>query len=65
MKMEPSSPLKEGDSVRLSCDANSPVALDYQWRDDKVSRHLGIVLGLGEPGLCSKLGRGRSLLHLL
>uniref|UniRef100_A0A8C4UK04 Melanoma cell adhesion molecule n=1 Tax=Falco tinnunculus TaxID=100819 RepID=A0A8C4UK04_FALTI len=35
VKMEPSSPLKEGDSVRLSCDANSPVALDYQWRDDK------------------------------
>ncbi|NXD88310.1 MUC18 protein, partial [Halcyon senegalensis] len=33
--MEPSSPLQEGDSVRLSCDAYSPVALDYQWRDAK------------------------------
>ncbi|XP_074018475.1 cell surface glycoprotein MUC18 isoform X1 [Numenius arquata] len=35
VKMEPSSPLQEGDSVRLSCDAYSPVALDYQWRDEK------------------------------
>ncbi|NWH42668.1 MUC18 protein, partial [Fregata magnificens] len=35
VKMEPSSPLQEGDSVRLSCDAHSPVALDYQWRDEK------------------------------
>ncbi|XP_054659340.1 cell surface glycoprotein MUC18 isoform X4 [Grus americana] len=35
VKMEPSSPLREGDSVRLSCDAHSPVALDYQWRDEK------------------------------
>ncbi|NXK14842.1 MUC18 protein, partial [Herpetotheres cachinnans] len=34
VKMEPSSPLKEGDSVRLSCDADSPVALDYQWKDE-------------------------------
>ncbi|NWI65066.1 MUC18 protein, partial [Todus mexicanus] len=35
VEMEPSSPLQEGDSVRLSCDAYSPVALDYQWRDEK------------------------------
>ncbi|NXV78657.1 MUC18 protein, partial [Atlantisia rogersi] len=35
VKMEPSSPLQEGDSVKLSCDAHSPVALDYQWRDEK------------------------------
>ncbi|NXU53406.1 MUC18 protein, partial [Turnix velox] len=35
VKMEPSSPLQEGDSVRLSCGAHSPVALDYQWRDEK------------------------------
>ncbi|NXF77735.1 MUC18 protein, partial [Sclerurus mexicanus] len=35
VKMEPSSPLWEGDSVTLSCDAHSPVALDYQWRDEK------------------------------
>ncbi|NXX20704.1 MUC18 protein, partial [Podargus strigoides] len=35
VKMEPSSTLQEGDSVRLSCDAHSPVALDYQWRDEK------------------------------
>ncbi|NWQ58993.1 MUC18 protein, partial [Neopipo cinnamomea] len=35
VKMEPSSNLREGDSVTLSCDAHSPVALDYQWRDEK------------------------------
>ncbi|XP_074972231.1 cell surface glycoprotein MUC18 isoform X2 [Phalacrocorax aristotelis] len=35
VKMEPSSPLQEGDSVRLSCDAHSPVALAYQWRDEE------------------------------
>ncbi|NXP20732.1 MUC18 protein, partial [Scytalopus superciliaris] len=35
VKMEPASPLQEGDSVTLSCDAHSPVALDYQWRDEK------------------------------
>ncbi|KAM6043405.1 cell surface glycoprotein MUC18 isoform 3-T3 [Chlamydotis macqueenii] len=35
VKMEPSSPLQEGDSVKLSCDAHSPVALNYQWRDEK------------------------------
>ncbi|NWW92553.1 MUC18 protein, partial [Rhynochetos jubatus] len=35
VKMEPSSPLQEGDSVTLSCDAHSPVALNYQWRDEK------------------------------
>ncbi|NXF36464.1 MUC18 protein, partial [Nyctibius bracteatus] len=35
VKMEPSSPLQEGDSVRLSCNAHSPVALNYQWSDEK------------------------------
>ncbi|NXW94687.1 MUC18 protein, partial [Alopecoenas beccarii] len=35
VKMEPSSSPREGDSVRLSCNAHSPVALDYQWRDGK------------------------------
>ncbi|XP_030920312.1 cell surface glycoprotein MUC18 [Geospiza fortis] len=35
VKMEPSSTLREGDSVTLSCDAYSPVGLKYQWRDDK------------------------------
>ncbi|NWW79840.1 MUC18 protein, partial [Climacteris rufus] len=35
VKMEPSSTLHEGDSVTLSCDAHSPVALNYQWRDEK------------------------------
>ncbi|NWR35698.1 MUC18 protein, partial [Tachuris rubrigastra] len=35
VKMEPSSSLREGDSVTLSCDAHSPVALNYQWRDEK------------------------------
>ncbi|NXH85280.1 MUC18 protein, partial [Edolisoma coerulescens] len=35
VKMEPSSALREGDSVTLSCDAHSPVALNYQWRDGK------------------------------
>ncbi|XP_059723064.1 cell surface glycoprotein MUC18 isoform X1 [Haemorhous mexicanus] len=35
VKMEPSSTLREGDSVTLSCDAHSPVGLKYQWRDDK------------------------------
>lgn len=39
VKMEPSSTLREGDSVTLSCDAHSPVDLTYQWRDEKVSRH--------------------------
>lgn len=39
VKMEPSSTLREGDSVMLSCDAHSPVGLKYQWRDEKVSRH--------------------------
>ncbi|NXL85132.1 MUC18 protein, partial [Alectura lathami] len=33
VKMEPSSPLHEGDTVKLSCNALSPVTLDYQWRD--------------------------------
>ncbi|NXW76302.1 MUC18 protein, partial [Hirundo rustica] len=35
VKMEPSSTLREGDSVKLSCDAHSPVDLKYQWRDEK------------------------------
>ncbi|NXC02611.1 MUC18 protein, partial [Orthonyx spaldingii] len=35
VKMEPSSNLREGDSVTLSCDAHSPVDLNYQWRDEK------------------------------
>ncbi|XP_068850826.1 cell surface glycoprotein MUC18 isoform X1 [Aphelocoma coerulescens] len=35
VKMEPSSNLREGDDVKLSCDAHSPVALNYQWRDGK------------------------------
>ncbi|NXB05349.1 MUC18 protein, partial [Cnemophilus loriae] len=35
VKMEPSSTLREGESVMLSCDAHSPVALKYQWRDEK------------------------------
>uniref|UniRef100_A0A8B9G0W9 Melanoma cell adhesion molecule n=1 Tax=Amazona collaria TaxID=241587 RepID=A0A8B9G0W9_9PSIT len=35
VKMEPSSPLREGDSVRLSCNAHSPLSLDYQWKDEK------------------------------
>ncbi|NXG42837.1 MUC18 protein, partial [Psilopogon haemacephalus] len=33
--MEPSSALREGDSVKLSCDALSPVDLDFHWRDQK------------------------------
>ncbi|XP_068028464.1 cell surface glycoprotein MUC18 isoform X2 [Anomalospiza imberbis] len=35
VKMEPSSTLREGDNVMLSCDAHSPVGLKYQWRDEK------------------------------
>ncbi|NWY14978.1 MUC18 protein, partial [Aphelocoma coerulescens] len=35
VKMEPSSNLREGDDVKLSCDAHSPVALNYQWSDGK------------------------------
>ncbi|NXA38946.1 MUC18 protein, partial [Eudromia elegans] len=35
VKMEPSSPLWEGDSVRLSCSADSPLTLDFHWRDAK------------------------------
>lgn len=62
--MEPSSPLREGDSVRLSCDAQSPVALDYQWKDAKVSMRLVLLcFRLRGAGLCGKLGRARSLLH--
>lgn len=35
VKMEPSSTVREGGSVTLSCDAHSPVGLSYQWRDEK------------------------------
>ncbi|NWT20033.1 MUC18 protein, partial [Vireo altiloquus] len=35
VKMEPSSDLREGDNVKLSCDAQSPVALSYQWWNGK------------------------------
>ncbi|NWW13996.1 MUC18 protein, partial [Oreocharis arfaki] len=35
VKIEPSSTPREGDSVKLSCDARSPVALNYQWRNGK------------------------------
>ncbi|NXK63865.1 MUC18 protein, partial [Sylvietta virens] len=35
VKMEPSSTLREGDNVTLSCDAHSPVDLKYHWRDEK------------------------------
>ncbi|XP_050179172.1 cell surface glycoprotein MUC18 isoform X2 [Myiozetetes cayanensis] len=35
VKMEPSSSLQEGDNVTLSCNAHSPVALNYQWIDKK------------------------------
>ncbi|XP_064029034.1 cell surface glycoprotein MUC18 isoform X2 [Pogoniulus pusillus] len=35
VNMEPSSTLHEGDSVKLSCDAHSPVNLNYHWRDEK------------------------------
>lgn len=38
MKMEPSSTVREGESVKLICGAQSPVDLKYQWRDEKVSR---------------------------
>ncbi|NWX32739.1 MUC18 protein, partial [Notiomystis cincta] len=35
VKMEPSSTLREGESVMLNCDAHSPVALEYHWNDAK------------------------------
>uniref|UniRef100_A0A8B9SEN7 Melanoma cell adhesion molecule n=1 Tax=Apteryx owenii TaxID=8824 RepID=A0A8B9SEN7_APTOW len=35
VEMEPPSPLSEGANVKLSCNADSPVALDFQWRDAK------------------------------
>ncbi|XP_069732385.1 cell surface glycoprotein MUC18 isoform X2 [Phaenicophaeus curvirostris] len=35
VEMEPSSPVIEGGSVKLSCDADSPLALEYQWSDAK------------------------------
>ncbi|NXL73603.1 MUC18 protein, partial [Leptocoma aspasia] len=34
VKMEPSSTLREGDDVTLSCDAHSPVGLKFQWKDE-------------------------------
>ncbi|NXH54409.1 MUC18 protein, partial [Rhabdornis inornatus] len=33
--MQPSSTVREGESVKLICDAHSPVGLHYQWRDEK------------------------------
>ncbi|XP_033925496.1 cell surface glycoprotein MUC18 isoform X1 [Melopsittacus undulatus] len=50
VKMEPSSPLREGDSVRLSCNAHSPLSLDYQWRDEK-----GRMIGNGNQLFLSNL----------
>ncbi|XP_025896829.1 cell surface glycoprotein MUC18 isoform X1 [Nothoprocta perdicaria] len=50
VKMEPSSPLWEGDSVRLSCSANSPLALDFHWRDAK-----GKIVAEGKQLLLSNL----------
>ncbi|KAM9370040.1 cell surface glycoprotein MUC18 isoform 2-T2 [Phaethornis superciliosus] len=35
VEMEPSSPLWEGDSVKLNCIAHSPVDLVFQWMDEK------------------------------
>ncbi|KAL2295790.1 hypothetical protein Nmel_017312 [Mimus melanotis] len=35
VKMEPSSTVREGESVKLICGAHSPVGLQYQWRDEK------------------------------
>ncbi|KAF4796647.1 melanoma cell adhesion molecule [Turdus rufiventris] len=35
VKMEPSSTVREGESVKLICGAQSPVDLKYQWRDEK------------------------------
>uniref|UniRef100_A0A8C3VCU0 Melanoma cell adhesion molecule n=1 Tax=Catharus ustulatus TaxID=91951 RepID=A0A8C3VCU0_CATUS len=35
VKMEPSSTVREGESVKLICGAQSPVDLQYQWRDEK------------------------------
>ncbi|XP_009992913.1 PREDICTED: cell surface glycoprotein MUC18 [Chaetura pelagica] len=35
VEMDPSSPVQEGGSVRLSCSAHSPVALAYQWKNEK------------------------------
>ncbi|XP_064254128.1 cell surface glycoprotein MUC18 isoform X2 [Passer domesticus] len=50
VKMEPSSTLREGDSVTLSCDAHSPVGLKYQWRDEE-----GTKLGDGNQLFLSNL----------
>ncbi|NXD42670.1 MUC18 protein, partial [Copsychus sechellarum] len=35
VKMEPSSAIREGQTVKLSCDAQSPVGLQYQWNNEK------------------------------
>ncbi|NXC80859.1 MUC18 protein, partial [Cercotrichas coryphoeus] len=35
VKMEPSSTIREGETVKLSCDAQSPVGLQYQWNNEK------------------------------
>ncbi|XP_056365666.1 cell surface glycoprotein MUC18 isoform X2 [Oenanthe melanoleuca] len=35
VKMEPSSAVHEGETVKLSCDAQSPVGLQYQWNNEK------------------------------
>ncbi|XP_016159401.1 PREDICTED: cell surface glycoprotein MUC18 [Ficedula albicollis] len=35
VKMEPSSTVREGETVKLSCDAQSPVGLQYQWNNEK------------------------------
>ncbi|XP_051668204.1 cell surface glycoprotein MUC18 isoform X1 [Manacus candei] len=50
VEMEPSSPLREGGSVTLNCDAHSPVALVYQWTDEK-----GKKVGDGNQLLLSNL----------
>ncbi|NXO78256.1 MUC18 protein, partial [Sitta europaea] len=50
VKMEPSSALREGESVTLSCDAHSPVGLKYQWWDEK-----GKKLGDGRRLVLSNL----------
>ncbi|NWY69931.1 MUC18 protein, partial [Erithacus rubecula] len=35
VKTEPSSIVREGETVKLSCDAQSPVGLQYQWNNEK------------------------------
>ncbi|XP_053943016.1 cell surface glycoprotein MUC18 isoform X2 [Cuculus canorus] len=50
VEMEPSSPVVEGGSVKLSCDAHSPLALQYQWSDAK-----GREIGKGNQLLLNNL----------